>query len=240
MVRVERWTPGMRLVGQPQFGRRHFGVPMGGAADLAAAMAANRAAGNHDSAKVLEVFGASLALELNESCELRIAGGRGVRVTESRLEVQGPAQARFYVAVRGGWLATDVPELLDVGNLGQAGPSQIIYENPDLSRPLWITPGLEATTELLAAFISTTWTISPLTDRRGLRLAGPTLACLPEMVSSPVVMGTIQLPPGGSPIILGWDGPTIGGYPRLAHILAKDWDRLGQLSPGCEVRFELA
>jgi antagonist of KipI len=38
--------------------------------------------------------------------------------------------------------------------------------------------------------------------------------------------------------VLGVDGQTIGGYPKVAHVIAADLDRLGQLRPGQAVRFE--
>ena len=50
-------------------------------------------------------------------------------------------------------------------------------------------------------------------------------------------MGTIQVPPSGSPIILGPDGPTVGGYAKLGAVCRADWDRLGQLKPGDKVSF---
>ena len=36
------------------------------------------------------------------------------------------------------------------------------------------------------------------------------------MPSAPVAVGAIQVPPSGHPIVLLRDGPTVGGYPRLA------------------------
>ena len=72
----------------------------------------------------------------------------------------------------------------------------------------------------------------------GLRLDGPPLT-LPkrELVSEPVAPGAIQITNDGRPIVLGVDGQTIGGYPKVAHVIAADLDALGQLRPGDEVRF---
>jgi 5-oxoprolinase (ATP-hydrolysing) subunit C len=39
-------------------------------------------------------------------------------------------------------------------------------------------------------------------------------------------------------VILGADGQTIGGYPKVAHVVRADLDRVGQLRPGSGVRFE--
>jgi allophanate hydrolase subunit 2 len=34
------------------------------------------------------------------------------------------------------------------------------------------------------------------------------------------------------------DGPTIGGYPKLAQVIGADLDKLGQLRPGDTVTFQ--
>jgi len=83
-----------------------------------------------------------------------------------------------------------------------------------------------------------TWTIDPRSNRQGLRLAGDAIvADLPEQVSAPVAPGTIQLPPDGQPIVLLADAQTIGGYPRLGHVIAADLPRLAQWRPGDTLRF---
>ena len=73
----------------------------------------------------------------------------------------------------------------------------------------------------------------------GVRLDGPPLA-LPkrELVSEPVAPGAVQITNDGQPIVLGVDGQTIGGYPKVAHVISADLDALGQLRPGDEVRFQ--
>ena len=41
----------------------------------------------------------------------------------------------------------------------------------------------------------------------------------------------------GLPVVLGVDGQTIGGYPKVAHVVRADLDRLAQLRPGDRARF---
>jgi antagonist of KipI len=54
-----------------------------------------------------------------------------------------------------------------------------------------------------------------------------------------MVPGSIQIPPDGQPIVMLHDGPTTGGYPKIATILADDLPLIAQLVPGeGEVRFE--
>lgn len=76
-------------------------------------------------------------------------------------------------------------------------------------------------------------------NRVGIRLNGPTLRLRQplELVSEPVNFGTIQLPPGGQPIALMAEHPTVGGYPKVAQIAAIDLGRFTQRRPGERVRF---
>jgi allophanate hydrolase subunit 2 len=54
-----------------------------------------------------------------------------------------------------------------------------------------------------------------------------------------MVPGSVQVPPDGRPIVMMADGPTTGGYPKIATVVTSDLPRLAQLVPGeGEVRFE--
>jgi len=82
------------------------------------------------------------------------------------------------------------------------------------------------------------WTVDPRSDRQGLRCAGDPLSLArPEQVSAAVAPGTMQLPPDGRPIVLLADAQTVGGYPRLGHVVAADLPRLAQLRAGDALRF---
>lgn len=93
--------------------------------------------------------------------------------------------------------------------------------------------------ELWQAFLQRSFVVSPASDRRGLRLQGEALdaAQLPDLVSQPVSVGTVQLPPDGLPVILAADRQVLGGYPRLASVISADWFLLAQAVPGTAVRF---
>lgn len=98
------------------------------------------------------------------------------------------------------------------------------------------------TEEARARFVGTPFVVSPKSDRMGLRLSAGDAATLSlleprEMVSSAVAAGTVQVPVDGRPIVLLADRQTIGGYPRLAAVIAADLPGLGQLGPGATVRF---
>ena len=81
--------------------------------------------------------------------------------------------------------------------------------------------------------------VSPRSDRMGYRLAGaPLTLCAPvELLSAGVTIGTLQLPPGGDPILLMADHQTTGGYPVLGHVAAVDLGAVAQLRPGDPIRF---
>ena len=78
-------------------------------------------------------------------------------------------------------------------------------------------------------------------DRMGLRLEGEEIASANrrELVSEAVTPGTVQLPPSGAPVVLLQGCQTIGGYPKIAHVITVDLGYAAQLQPLDEVRFEL-
>ncbi len=72
----------------------------------------------------------------------------------------------------------------------------------------------------------------------GLRLQGEPLTWPKrELVSEPVCPGSVQVTRDGQCIVLGVDGQTIGGYPKIAQVVSADLDRVGQLRPGDQVYF---
>lgn len=97
--------------------------------------------------------------------------------------------------------------------------------------------------EDLAAFLCSAWTLGHESDRFGARLDGPRLEPLGpgEIASDGLVPGCVQVPPDGRPIVALAEGPTTGGYPKIATVVAADVARLAQLVPGRgRLRFELA
>lgn len=111
------------------------------------------------------------------------------------------------------------------------------WSEPD-ARILRVLPGSHLTADTKSLLETTTLTVSDECDRQGVRLMSDSalLSWPEELVSAPVASGTVQLPPGGNPIVLGVDAQTIGGYPRLAHVIQADLDKIAQLRPGDHVR----
>src|SRR5258707_11849860 len=73
----------------------------------------------------------------------------------------------------------------------------------------------------------------------GVRLDGSELKREEEtdLISEAVARGTIQVPPSGKPILLLGDCQTIGGYPKIAHVITVDFGIAAQLRAGDQVRF---
>jgi biotin-dependent carboxylase-like uncharacterized protein len=85
----------------------------------------------------------------------------------------------------------------------------------------------------------TTWTVSPASNRVGLRLDGPPLqrAITRELPSEGVVLGSLQIPPDGHPVLFLADHPTTGGYPIIGVVPPQDLSHCAQSVPGAAVRF---
>jgi biotin-dependent carboxylase-like uncharacterized protein len=123
--------------------------------------------------------------------------------------------------------------------LGTAtGPAPGPTQASDAPVRVRITAGPHET-DRLTDLCNADWTVSPTSSRAGLRLVGPSLARGHALTSLPVTWGTVQLPPGGEPIVLLVDGPTVGGYPVVAVVASVDRPTIGQLGPGDRVRFEV-
>lgn len=88
-------------------------------------------------------------------------------------------------------------------------------------------------------FTNEVFIVSPDSDRMGVRLEGIELKGNHDidLISEAVVPGTIQVPPGGKPIVLLGDCQTIGGYPKIAHVIGVDLPIAAQLRVGDRVRF---
>ena len=109
------------------------------------------------------------------------------------------------------------------------------------------------TADSVAAFYATAWKLNPKADRTGMRFIGPALSFRPgrpryliedagadpsNIVIDPgAPVGTVQVPSGVEPIVLGVDSPSIGGYARIAVVISGDMGRVGQARPFEEVRF---
>ncbi len=151
----------------------------------------------------------------------------------------------------GGWQGRALRE----GDELPLGPAAIIEKQPancfaprEWSRPSPV-PGIlhfvrgngwdEFFGEAQGAFTRETFAVTADSDRMGLRLRGRKIvgSHRDDLVSEPVAPGTIQVPPNGQPVILLGDCQTIGGYPKIGHVITVDLPKAAQLRAGDEVRF---
>jgi biotin-dependent carboxylase-like uncharacterized protein len=115
-------------------------------------------------------------------------------------------------------------------------------------RVLRVVPGLHFdafSPEVVQRFLATEFTVADRSDRRGVRLRGPSLTWIGAgasgglLPSEGMATGSVQVPHGGEPIILGVDRPTTGGYPVIACVIAADLPVVGALMPRTRLGFEL-
>jgi antagonist of KipI len=199
------------------------------------------------------LFGAPF--DIRSDRQLLAAGKSFTLLTGELLRIGGtPRGARAYLCVAGGF---DAPPILGsrsalepirVDQVLQCWsgslPPRFLDASANVSLPtampqaIRVLPGAQADWFDLALLASRIFTVSPASDRMGLRLKGEALQRPErEMISEPVCPGAIQVTNDGQCIVLGVDGQTIGGYPKIAQVIRADLDFLGQLRPGDTIRF---
>lgn len=165
--------------------------------------------------------------------------------------------ARGYLAVAGGFasemfmgsVSADVRGLVgralragDVLGVRTGGTARAEFKAepfiPDQGWPIRLIPGPQSDPETLQALSVGEFRVSAA-DRMGVRLEG---RAVPggEVLSEATPLGAVQVPPGGSPILLLNDRGTLGGYRKPALVYPLDLPRVAQLRPGSRVRFVLA
>lgn len=252
-------------LGRPR--SRALGVPLGGAADRTALALGNALVGNEPHAAALEVTLLGPVLEALHPTACVIFGAPFVATRNGEpltpgftfqlepgdvLRVGGtPVGARACVCVAGGFDAPEVLgsrtalEPLRAGDVLACPPSRGAgrgVEWPALPEPtvLRVLPGPQADW-FEPGFFAHEYEVLPASNRMGVRLRGRVLSRRAgELASEAVAPGAVQVTNDGLPIVLGVDGQTIGGYPKVAHVIRADLDALAQLRPGARVRFALA
>ena len=215
-----------------------------------------------DEDRWVAVTGAALPVSVGDRA---VPTGRAVRLpAHTPLPLGTPlGGARTYLAVSGGLVidpmlgsrSTDTlsglgPAPVRTGDRLPVGvpagePAAVEVPAPPVGGPLRLHPGPRGDwcdgdpVDLLARG---TWRVGSDSDRVGLRLEGEPLprARTDELASEGVVLGAVQLPPSGRPVVFLADHPTTGGYPVVAVVEPADLWRCAQLRPGDPVRFTRA
>ena len=95
--------------------------------------------------------------------------------------------------------------------------------------------------ESVAALSGAAYVVGSASNRIGLRLEGPALRRVDsrELESEGMVLGAVQVPPNGQPVVFLNDHPTTGGYPVIGVVLGEDLPTCAQLRPGEPIGFEV-
>ncbi|MBY3989763.1 biotin-dependent carboxyltransferase family protein [Rhodococcus fascians] len=172
---------------------------------------------------------------------------------------------RSYLAVRGG---IDVPSVLgsrSTDTMSGLGPARL---SPGTALPVgdatdqwpatdFVVPNpLEQTLHIMfgpredwfteharSVLVQQPWTVTQDSDRVGIRLDGAeplTRAVDDELPSEGMVLGALQVPPSGQPVLFLADHPVTGGYPVIAVVTADDVSAAAQLTPGTRIQFHAA
>ncbi|AKQ68501.1 Allophanate hydrolase 2 subunit 2 [Myxococcus hansupus] len=247
-------------------GQMHHGVPPGGPLVPELLALANRAVGNPHGTAALEAFG-RLELRARGR-PLRVSvDGRVYTLTDGEsLPVSAPeTRSVRYVAVEGGLAVPEVlggrgtllvaklgghagrllraGDALPLGAANTHGTAPTLDDRVDAVAPIRVTLGPDThrfEPATVATLLSGAFTVSASSDRVGMRLEGPALTHGDEGAgtSRPMVRGAIQVTLSGTPIVLGPDHPTTGGYPLIATVIRADWGSLCARRPGAPVRFQ--
>ena len=87
-------------------------------------------------------------------------------------------------------------------------------------------------------FCRSIYEIGSDSNRMGCRLTGEPVPVPPgNIISDPIVEGSIQISSGGLPIVMMADHQTAGGYPKIGTVIHSDLSVLAQKRPGERVAF---
>ncbi|MFH8801459.1 biotin-dependent carboxyltransferase family protein [Streptomyces sp. NPDC017936] len=114
-----------------------------------------------------------------------------------------------------------------------APPAELVLRVTPGPRDDWFTP------EAVRTLTSRAYRVSPASNRIGLRTEGPALerARPGELPSEGMVLGAVQVPPDGRPVVFLADHPTTGGYPVIGVVRPADLPSAAQAVPGTPIRF---
>ncbi|MER5889867.1 biotin-dependent carboxyltransferase family protein [Streptomyces sp. NPDC001941] len=114
-----------------------------------------------------------------------------------------------------------------------APPGELVLRVRLGPRHTWFTDAA------LRTLTTRAYRVSAASNRIGLRTEGPALerSRAGELPSEGMVLGAVQVPPDGRPVVFLADHPTTGGYPVVAVVDERDLGAAAQAVPGTPVRF---
>ncbi|MGQ0679545.1 MAG: biotin-dependent carboxyltransferase family protein [Actinomycetota bacterium] len=258
MIRILTPAIASSVQDQGRLGHRMLGFSRSGAMDRASLASANRLAGADRGSAGVEFGPGPMAIEVVAAGTLAFAGARRsgapwwqtlTVAPGDRFRLGGPLNGMWsYLAVAGGLAApvvlgsrsTTVAEgigsWLAPGDLLEPGDDTV---PPEPAPPLPMEGPIRIfglLSGVSAGGLSGGWTVGSRVDRMGYVLEGRKIAGgRSDLTSEPLMPGCIQIPPGGSPIVLMAECPTVGGYTLGGIIHSEDLRLLAQAPPGRQI-----
>ena len=295
-VRVLAGGPASTLQDYPgRMGYWSIGVPPSGPMDALSFRLANRLLGNREDAAGIEFTGVGPTLSFERDALVCLGGAQcGSTLDGSPVPQWAPFAIRSgqvlkigrvtepglrgYLAVRGGWQASEflgsratftlggfgghagrglaAGDILRVSDMVEGEAEGALPDDlrPDLTKeweirvlygphgaPDFFTPGD------IETVLSATWTVHHNSSRTGVRLLGPKpnwarsdggeAGLHPSNIhDNAYAIGAVDFT-GDMPILLGPDGPSLGGFVCPFVTISADLWKLGQLAPGDTIRF---
>lgn len=250
-------------------GLAHLGVPQAGPLDRPVAELANRLVGNGPDAALLEVTLGGLVARATRGLWVAVTGADRTHAHAQWLAAGGSIEVgtpgtgvRSYVAVAGGIAVEPVLGSRATDTLAWVGPPRVTdgivlpvgpaageprpldTPRPPVPGPLRLFPGPHPgffEQGVLDRLCAAAYVVRPESNRVGLRLEGPVLprSGPEELPSEGMVLGAVQVPPDGQPVVLLADRPPTGGYPVVGVVHPDDLWQCAQVRPGEQVRFAL-
>ena len=215
------------------------------------------------SAATVAVTGAACQVRVDGRA---VAFAEPVTVRAGAVVTVGPATrgVRAYLAVAGGIAVSQVLGSRSTDTLAGLGPSvlaegDVLPVGRSVGRPSAVdvdavrrTPGPAVLRVLagprrdwfaddaLSTLTAAPYTVHADSNRIALRLDGTPLRRTRggELPSEGLVLGAVQVPPSGRPLVFLNDHPTTGGYPVLGVVHPDDLGACAQLRPGEKVSFQ--
>lgn len=174
---------------------------------------------------------------------LCVAGGFDLPVTlgsvsEDLLAGIGPIRRALKA---GDWLPVGLPLVPPADLAGRRLPDDAVPDYPsEVTLRVTLGPQADAFTgEGIATFLGQAYTVSPQSNRQGIRLDGPRIShvAAADILSEGMPAGAIQVPASGQPILALANRATTGGYTKIAVTVFPDVARAAQVRPGGRLRF---
>ncbi len=250
LIKVGEWKTRLgisHVVSAPSFRHLVHGVPTSGPFDQCSAGLSNALIGNAPELPTIELCPGRFQIFIHSATSAALVGADIVGAIDGRLitpqssfhleagqllEIDaGISGTRCYLALPGG--VSQFDNFLLANERRTLPPRSLGTPPRSLTKSLIRYVPFKGSIDLSGE----SFTITTRSDRTGLRLAPAIEPHLMNLLSEPATPGVIQHTPSGELIVLGPDGPTIGGYPKLGTVLRCDLDHLAQLRPLEFVRF---